>query len=117
MVPGRYLSRKVNDMINLYACSKCHKTFEDYEECERHENAHYTLERSAWCSKVDVEALETSTEYKSDVEEPVVIHMPMSRWNYEKGEYEYRCGKYKLVSSYEAPLIIEADPESDTENK
>lgn len=86
----------------------------DYGECAKHENAHYTF-RSPWCPNIDLDALDNNTEYTSDVEEPTVIHMVLQRWNNDKSEYEYRCGKYKLVSSYAAPLVNAADPESDTE--
>ena len=89
-------------MTNMYKCDKCGKIFKDYEECFAHESAHWTLNR--W---TDVDGtLDDMTEYKEGQEEPNVIHVMFTRWNNEKGELEKRCGKFKLISSYEAPLVI-----------
>ena len=90
-------------MKSLYKCEKCGKVFDDYDECYSHEYSHWTLERG-YCDITDT--LDSMTEYKEGQEEPNVIHMVFSRWNSDKGEYEKRCGKYKLISSYEMPLVI-----------
>ena len=90
-------------MKSLYQCEYCGKTFADYEECDIHESNHWTVDRG-WNDISDT--LDTMTEYKEGQEEPNVVHILFRRWNRERGEYEKRCGKYKLVSSYEAPLVV-----------
>ena len=90
-------------MKTIYKCERCGKIFDDYEECDRHESEHWSLRR--WSSNEDL--LDSMTEYKEGQEEPNVIHVSFARWNREKGGYDERFGKYKLVSSYPAPLIIE----------
>ena len=99
-------------MKQLYKCEKCGKVFETYEECERCESHHYTFE-NAWRSDGLHEKLNVMTEYKDGQEEPNVIHVVFDRsyWDGETGEWknEKRCGKYKLVSSYDAPLEITND--------
>ena len=90
-------------MISLYICDKCGKVFTDYDECYNHEYTHWNLER--WTDEDN--RLDLCTEYKEGQEEPNMIHMKFRRWNQEKCEYEYRYGKFKLISSYEAPLVIE----------
>ena len=90
-------------MKSLWKCEKCGKVFSDYDECYAHEESHWSLSR--W-SDMDA-VLDGMTEYKEGQEEPNVIHMVFTRWNHEKGEYEKRCGKFKLISSYDAPLVIE----------
>ena len=90
-------------MTYMYKCDKCGKMFNDFDECAQHEQSHWTLDRwNDWNGTLD-----GMTEYKEGQEEPTVIHVVFTRWNSEKGEYEKRCGKFKLVSSYDAPLIIE----------
>ena len=91
-------------MTSMYRCDYCGKTFVDYDECYKHEQTHWTLDRG-WNEMVDT--LDKMTEYKEGQEEPQVIHVMFRRWNVEKGEFEKRCGKFKLISSYEAPLVIE----------
>ena len=90
-------------MTSLYKCDKCGKTFTDYDECWKHESEHWTVGRS-WYDWSDT--LDRMTEYKEGQEEPSVVHIVFERWNSEKAEYERRCGKFKLISSYEAPLEI-----------
>lgn len=90
-------------MKSLYKCDKCGKVFDDYEECYNHEYSHWNVRRGY---STDDELLDSMTEYKEGQEEPNVIHIVFERWDNEKCEYIRRWGKYKLVSSYEAPLII-----------
>ena len=90
-------------MTNVFKCDKCGKLFDDYDECYAHENSHWSLTR--W-SDID-STLDSMTEYKEGQDEPNVVHLAFTRWNSETREYERRCGKYKLVSSYDAPLVIE----------
>ena len=93
-------------MKSLWVCEKCGKRFYDYDECYKHENNHWTLERGL--SNLD-NTLDSMTEYKEDQEEPNAIHVVFGKWDSEKQEYVKRCGKYKLVSSYDAPLVIEKE--------
>lgn len=99
-------------MKSLYKCEKCGKVYEDYEECERCENLHYNFVNQ-WESNGLNQKLDSMAEYKDGQEEPSVIHVWMVReyWDKETNEWknEKRCGKYKLVSSYEAPLEITND--------
>ena len=90
-------------MTNVFKCDKCGKLFDDYDECYAHEESHWTI--TYWDDLYD-EVLKGMTEYKEGQEEPNVVHMVFYRWNSEKGTTERRCGKYKLISSYEAPLVI-----------
>ena len=92
-------------MTTMYKCEKCGKIFSEYDECYTHENGHWILDR--WTSMINETDLDTMTEYKEGQEEPNVVHLFFKRWNSEKCEYEGRCGKFKLVSSYDAPLVIE----------
>ena len=94
-------------MTNIYKCDKCGKLFNDYDEAYEHEYSHWNLDR--YKTLVGSTDLDTMTEYKEGQEEPNVVHLVFSRWSSEKGDYEYRCGKFKLISSYEAPLEITAD--------
>ena len=89
-------------MTYMYKCDKCGKMFNDYDECSKHERGHWNLNR--W-SELDG-VLDSMTEYKEGQEEPNVIHVMFERWNPETQERETRCGKFKLVSSYDAPLVI-----------
>ena len=99
-------------MKNLYKCEKCGKVFENYEDCERCESHHYNFVNQ-WESNGLNQKLDEMAEYKDGQEEPNVIHIWMVReyWDKESGEWknEKRCGKYKLVSSYVAPLEITND--------
>ena len=90
-------------MTSMYKCDKCGKLFADYDECYYHENSHWTFNR--WNDMDSI--LDSMTEYKEGQEEPNVIHVLFTRWNSEKCETERRCGKFKLISSYETPLVIE----------
>lgn len=91
-------------MKSIWVCEKCGKQFNDYDECYAHENKHWDLERG-WSELTNT--LDTMTEYKEGQEEPNVVHLVFGRWDADKGEYVKRCGKYKLISSYDAPLVIE----------
>ena len=91
-------------MKTRYVCERCGKQFDDYDECYNHEYTHWIVRRGY---DVISEQLETMTEYKEGQEEPNVIHVMFERWNKDTCEYERRCGKYKLISSYEQPLVIE----------
>ena len=55
------------------------------------------------------DTLDSMTEYKEGQDEPNVVHIVFERWNSDKAEYERRCGKFKLISSYEAPLVVTKD--------
>ena len=90
-------------MTCIYKCDKCGKIFTDYEEGVQHEQNHWDLDR--W-ETLDG-TLDSMTEYKEGQEEPNVIHAVFKRWNSEQCCYEKRCGKFKLISSYDAPLVIE----------
>lgn len=96
-------------MKNVYKCERCGRVFENYEDCERCESHHYTF-TNGWSPDGINEKLDAMTEYKDGQEEPNVIHVVFERsyWdrNTETWKNEKRCGKYKLVSSYEAPLEI-----------
>ena len=101
---GKHIKpERIKTMTYMYRCDKCGKMFSDYDECAKHEQDHWILDR--W-SELDG-ILDSMTEYKEGQEEPNIIHVKFTRWNSEKGENETRCGKFKLVSSYEAPLVIE----------
>lgn len=94
-------------MTSMYKCDKCGKLFADYDEAYEHEKMHWTVDRyKTLVGKTDLDSM---TEYKEGQEEPNVVHMVFSRWNTEKCDYEFRCGKFKLISSYEAPLEISND--------
>ena len=108
--PGEKPARERETMKNMYVCEKCGKMSENYEEIEKCERMHYVMPRP-WEEVEGLNAtLDSMTEYKEGQEEPNVIHVMFERgfWD-EDGEYktERRCGKYKLVSSYEMPLVIE----------
>ena len=91
-------------MKTMYQCEKCGKLFSDYDEAWKHDNSHWTVERGY--NKYTA-TLDSLTEYEEGIEEPVIVHLVFERWNTDKNEYEARCGKYKLISSYEAPEITE----------
>ena len=97
-------------MKQLYKCEKCGKVYENYEECERCESHHYTF-TNGWRMDGLHENLDNMAEYKEGQEEPNVIHVVFERqyWDGEEWKNEKRCGKYKLVSSYDAPLVITED--------
>ena len=88
----------------LYKCDHCGKLFETVEECDLCELSHWTIRRGY--SDV-TDTLDTMSEYKEGQEEPSVIHIELEKWDREKGEYVRRCAKYKLISSYDRPLVIE----------
>lgn len=93
-------------MKQMYVCEKCGKMSENYSEIEDCESRHYTVCRG-WSDLSD--KLNEMTEYKQGQDEPNVIHVEMERYYCTEGEWkkEIRCGKYKLISSYEMPLVIE----------
>ena len=91
-------------MKTLYKCEKCGMVFDDSDKCWEHEYSHWTLERGYHSLTA---TLDNMTEYKEGQDEPNIIHVMFTRWNSEKSEYEKRCGKFKLISSYDAPLVIE----------
>ena len=93
-------------MKTVYVCDKCGKVFDSYDECSKHEEMHWNVN---WGYTELKETLESMNEYKDGTEEPVFVHVELSRWNYEKAETEKRCAKYKLVSSYEVPTVIDAE--------
>ena len=96
-------------MKQMYVCEKCGKMSENYEEIVKCENMHYTLHR-CWCDVQGLnETLDNLTEYKEGQEEPNVIHVMFERsyWDGEEWKNEKRCGKYKLISSYKMPLVID----------
>lgn len=95
-------------MKNLYKCEKCGKLSENYDEIARCEQMHFGLSRS-WVDSDLNETLDSMTEYKEGQEEPNVIHVVFTRsyWNGDEWKEEKRCGKYKLISSYDAPLVLE----------
>ena len=95
-------------MKNLYQCEKCGKMSADYEEITRCESMHYTLSRPWYDVEGLAQTLESMTEYKEGQEEPNLIHVLFIRsyWNGDEWKEEKRCGKYKLVSSYEMPLVV-----------
>ena len=94
-------------MKQLYQCEKCGQFFEEYTEAMAHEYKHYSPDVDQW----DMEAqemlrLSEKATYKEGQEEPNTIHIRMNRYNPDTGKMEYRFGKYRLVSSYAAPLTI-----------
>lgn len=98
-------------MKSMYKCEKCGKISEDYDEIAKCEQMHYVMPRP-WCDVEGLnETLESATEYKEGQEEPNVIHVMFQRsyWDGEEWKEEKRCGKYKLISSYEMPLVITED--------
>ena len=96
-------------MKQMYVCEKCGKMSEDYEEIQKCEGMHYTICRG-W-SGIDGlnNQLDKMSEYKEGQEEPNVIHVLFERsyWDGNEWKEDKRCGKYKLVSSYEMPLVID----------
>ena len=98
-------------MKQMYVCEKCGKMSSDYEEIAKCESMHYSLVRG-WCGDDKLEeSLENGTHYKEGEEEPDVIHVLFQRsyWNGDEWKEEKRCGKYRLVSSYDMPLVITDD--------
>lgn len=96
-------------MKQMYVCEKCGKMSDNYDEIAACENRHYTLVRG-WNDIEGLnETLDSMNEYKEGQEEPNVIHVLFERnyWSGDEYRTEKRCGKYKLVSSYEMPLKIE----------
>ena len=93
-------------MTSMYRCDKCGQMFNDYEDAYKHENSHWTLHRG-W-TMLDT-TLDDMTEYKEGQEEPNIVHLVFTRWDSEKMENVRRCGKFKLISSYDAPLEITND--------
>ena len=97
-------------MKQLYQCEKCGQFFDDYNEAMEHEYKHYIPEVDQYdTEKGEFLRLDTRATYKEGQEEPNTIHIRMSRYNTETGNMEYRFGKYRLVSSYSAPLEITSD--------
>lgn len=80
-----------------------------------HEYKHYLPNVDEWDMETqEMLRLSEKATYKEGQEEPNTIHVRMSRYNPDTGKMEYRFGKYRLVSSYSAPLDIVPD---DTESK
>lgn len=94
-------------MKNLYKCERCGKVSEDYEEIGKCEQMHYVFQNAYASDSLD-RKLDAMAEYKEGEEEPKVIHVWFSRsyWDGDTWKEEKRCGKYKLISSYEMPLEI-----------
>ncbi|MBO5919385.1 MAG: hypothetical protein J6Q34_02705 [Bacteroidales bacterium] len=95
-------------MKNLYKCEKCGKVSENYDEVAMCESRHYFMPRPWYDVEGLAETLDSMTEYKEGQEEPNVIHVMFQRsyWDGDDWKEEKRCGKYKLVSSYEMPLVV-----------
>ncbi len=98
-------------MISLYKCEKCGKVFSEYAECDKCERTHYSFHnRVSWQNEGLAEQLDGMAEYKEGIEEPdkIVVWFEREYWNEDTKEWvnETRCGKYKLVSSFEKPLVI-----------
>ncbi len=100
-------------MKTMYRCELCGKTSEDFSEIAKCEGMHYRFEnRVTYNDQFGPEQsakLDEGAEYKEGEEEPNIIHVWFERWNPDTGNREFRCGKYKLVSSYAAPLTISDD--------
>ena len=96
-------------MKQMYVCEKCGKMSDNYDEIVKCESMHYALNRGWYGVEGLAETLEKMTEYKEGQEEPNVIHVMFERsyWNGDEWKEEKRCGKYKLISSYEMPLVID----------
>ena len=98
-------------MKSLWKCEKCGKVYEEREDCEKCESLHYDFHnRQSWDCEEMAQQLDSMTEYKEGQEEPdkIVVWFEREYWNSEKAEWirEQRCAKYKLVSSFERPLIV-----------
>ena len=93
-------------MTSMYKCDKCGQIFADYDEAWKHESNHWMVSRGY---NDLTETLDNMTEYKEGQEEPNVVHIMFERWDTEKAEYVRRCGKFKLISSYDAPLVVTND--------
>ena len=96
-------------MKSLFRCEKCGRISENPDEIMECESHHYTVNRP-YCDIEGLNAtLDSQTEYKEGQEEPNVVHIMFERsyWNGEEWKDEKRIGKYKLISSYQAPLVIE----------
>ena len=95
-------------MKSMYQCEKCGKLFEDYSTCSDHESEHWIPEVNVWSiEKQETEELSELAEYREDQEEPQVIHIRLQRWSNNSSAQEYRYGKYKLVSTYVQPIVLE----------
>lgn len=95
-------------MKSLYQCEKCGKLFEDYSVCSDHESEHWIPEVNVWDGENQkTTELATLAEYKEDQEEPQVIHVRLYRWGNNSACQEFRYGKYRLVSSYAKPIVLE----------
>ena len=96
-------------MKQVYVCEKCGKMSDNYDEIQDCENRHWTGCRG-YCGIDGLnDTLDSMSEYKEGQEEPNIVHLVFSRsyWNGDEWKDEKRCGKYKLISSYEMPLVIE----------
>ena len=95
-------------MKQMYVGEKCGRMSSDYEEIVKCENMHYTMTRPYYGIEGLAEVLDNMTEYKEGQEEPNIIHIMFERsyWDGEDWKNEKRCGKYKLISSYEMPLVV-----------
>ena len=97
-------------MKNLFVCEKCGKMSDDCEVIAKCERMHYTVHRGWYPDDKLVETMDSMTEYKEGQEEPNIIHILFERsyWDEDSGEWkdEKRCGKYKLVASYDMPTVI-----------
>lgn len=98
-------------MKTMYRCEKCGRTSEDYDEIQKCETHHYNFCHGWYGVEGLSEQLDNMTEYKEGQDEPNIIHVMFERSFWEGAEWktEKRCGKYKLISSYEMPLVIEND--------
>lgn len=97
-------------MKHLYQCERCGQFFDDYCEAQKHEYSHYTPDVDNYDEvKGEFLHLETRATYREGQEEPNTVHIRMSRYNPHTGKMEYRFGKYRLVSSYSAPLEVVPD--------
>ena len=94
-------------MKTMYKCEKCGKMSDNYDEISRCEQMHYYVHRG-WDVDEITDTLENMSEYKEWQDEPNVIHVLLKRsyWDGDEWKEEKRCGKYKLIASYEAPLVI-----------
>ena len=98
-------------MKTMYRCEKCGKTSENYDEIAKCEQMHFVMPRPWYDVNGLAEMLDSMTEYKEGQEEPNIIHVMYNRsyWDGEEWKEEKRCGKYKLISSYATPAVVESE--------
>lgn len=82
-------------MKNVYICEKCGFQSDDYEKVRRCEDSHVDLQRDS-ITGWNWPALSERQAYKPGQRFPDTVLIPITVWDYDKGEYRETVISYKL---------------------